>query len=368
MTQDRRNAAPFARAFETLLPFVAGPHARDPRDVQRLALSENPYGPSVRAIEAASREIWRMQFYPNSDNEPLRTNLARFYDVDRDAVVVGNGLDNVILALSLATRVAGRHTVVTADTFLDYRNDAELIGQEAVTVPLRSVAIDIPAVLDAMDGAGAVFVCNPHNPTASALDAAAVDALVLRARETGALLVLDEAYAEFAHGAFPTGLRHIAGGSVVVLRTFSKAYGLAGVRVGYAIGDPRVIAAMLTEHHAEPYVVNRVGLAAAVEALDDQDHLRRVVDANARTRMALITELHAREIATRPSQANFVLARLGAPVIARLAHDHGIHVLHASALGYPDWARMTVPHSDWLGRLMTALDDARDQTGDSSND
>ncbi len=360
-----RDYRTLVRQFPTLTPFQAQPHAHDPLGVKRLALSESPYGPSSRAERAAAAELTRLNLYPHSDGEPLRSAIADHYGISLNNVVLGNGTDELILLIAQATVSLAGLGVTTTNTFAGYAASMEIAGQPARIVPLRDSAIDVDAVIDAMVGPAPVMLANPHNPTGAALNRDQVTALVAAARQTGTVLVLDEAYAEFADpdpDVFQSGLEHIDGGSVVVLRTFSKAYGLAGLRVGYAVGDEAVIAAMLAERNALPYNVNRIALAAAPEALADQEHISWVVSANRRVRASLVWELQQLGIQALPSEANFVLANLGsqgAAVVARMADVSRIHVREMSGLGFPGWARISVPLQDDLRLVLSAIQRAR---------
>lgn len=356
----RAAALPVVRSFPTLTPFLAGPHAHDPRGVARLALSENPHGASPRALAAARREVERAHWYPHSDGEPLRTLLAAHYRTDAAQVIVGNGADEMILLAALATAGTGRPAVTTERTFAGYTASLETAGHPVRQIPLLADGgTDVAAVRRALDGAGCVMVCNPHNPTGTALNPAEVTSLVDAAGKAGAVLVLDEAYAEFAEAAaFGTGLDHLDDGRVVVLRTFSKAYGLAGLRAGYAVGDREVIAAMTTIRTALPYNTNRIALAAACAALGDTGHLKTVVTDCAAARLALAAELTGMGVRTLPSQTNFLLAHLGedaGTVVDRLAAEHRVHVRHTAGLGFPRWARISVPTAHDVPQLAAAL-------------
>jgi histidinol-phosphate aminotransferase len=356
------------RTFPTLAPFRAGPAARDPHDMMRLALSENAVGASPKALAAARAEIERAHWYPHSDGEPLRGLLAAHYGLPERKVIVGNGVDEIILLVALAMSGNAKPTVVTANTFAGYTASLEITGHAVTTVPLASAGgIDLDGVCEAAAGAACVVVCNPHNPTGSALNAEQVKTLVEVCHEAGALLVLDEAYAEFADATrFGSGLPHLHGEGVVVLRTFSKAYGLAGLRCGYALGDGELIAAMATIRTALPYNTNRVALAAAAAALADQDHLRTVVNDCAVARRMLSSRLATMGVRSLPSQTNFLLVHLGddAPgIVERLADRHRIHIRDMAGLGLSGWARISVPLARDVPLLTSALSSVAPATG-----
>ncbi|MEV0439788.1 histidinol-phosphate transaminase [Streptomyces spectabilis] len=359
----KRQSTLGVREFPSLTPFRASPVAHDPHDVLRLALSENPLGASPKAMAAARAAVEQAHWYPHSDGEPLRGELAAHYGLPGHKVIVGNGVDEIILLAALATSGQSRPTVITANTFAGYAASLETAGHAVTTVPLAtSAGVDLDAVCEAASRAACVVVCNPHNPTGTVLTADQVQTLVEACADAGALLILDEAYAEFADATrFGSGLPHLHRPGVVVLRTFSKAYGLAGLRCGYALGDEDLIAAMTAIRTALPYNTNRVALAAAAAALADQDHLRTVVDECTAARQALTSGLAHLGVPTLPSQTNFVLARLGdgaddaGSVIARLADRHGIHIRDMTGLGLPGWARISVPRTRDVPLLTTSL-------------
>ncbi|MFF5532498.1 pyridoxal phosphate-dependent aminotransferase [Streptomyces cinerochromogenes] len=329
----------------------------------RLALSENALGASPNALAAAHAEIEHTHWYPHSDGEPLRGLLATHYGVPEQKVIVGNGVDEIIMLVALATSGNDKPTVLTANTFAGYAAALEISGHAVTTVPLATAGgIDVDGVCEAAAAASCVIVCNPHNPTGTALNSEQVKVLVEACHDAGALLVLDEAYAEFADATrFGSGLPHLHGTGLVVLRTFSKAYGLAGLRCGYALGDENLIDAMTAIRTALPYNTNRVALAAAAAALADQDHLRTVVNDCAVARQVLSSRLATMGVHSLPSQTNFVLAHLGddAPaIVERLAGKHKIHIRDMTGLGLAGWARISVPRTRDVPLLTSALSSA----------
>ncbi|MFJ2443999.1 pyridoxal phosphate-dependent aminotransferase [Streptomyces sp. NPDC087658] len=307
--------------------------------------SENPWGASPRAVEAAHAELLRVNRYPDPQHTALIDALSAHYRVTTDRIAVGNGVDEVILMLALALRATGR-AVVNEATYQGYPKSLEAAGLRVVHIPLDHHRVNPAALMAEMDkGAALVFVCNPHNPTGSLLDGGAVRSLSEAARATGSHVVFDEAYAEFADASFTSALPWAReGGCVSVLRTFSKAYGLASLRVGALIGDPDVVSRIGTVQDAMPFHVNRLAQAAACAALEDQAFLEqtRVYTATART--ALCRGLDRLGITYLPSQTNFVTAHLPetAPeVTRRLLTDH-VHVRDATDMGMPGWIRISV--------------------------
>ncbi|WP_327699120.1 pyridoxal phosphate-dependent aminotransferase [Streptomyces sp. NBC_00459] len=324
--------------------------------------SENPWGASPKAVEAARAELLRVHRYPDPRHTALIDALAAHYGVTTDSVAVGNGVDEIIMMLALALRDTGR-AVVNEATYQGYPKSLDAVGLRVTHVPLDQYRVCPAALKEEMHKEPAlVFVCNPHNPTGSVLDADAVKSLCETAYATGSYLVFDEAYAEFADDSFTTALPWAReGGPVSVLRTFSKAYGLASLRVGALIGGPDVVSRMETVQDAMPYHVNRLAQAAACAALADQAFLEqtRVYTDTART--MLCCALDRLGITYLPSQTNFVTLHLpgsALKVTRQLLAEH-VHVRDTTDMGMPGWMRISVgTPSDILtliGRLEGAL-------------
>ncbi|MFI6577856.1 pyridoxal phosphate-dependent aminotransferase [Nocardiopsis sp. NPDC050513] len=307
--------------------------------------SENPWGASPRAVEAARAELLRVHRYPDPRYTALVDALSTHHRVTADRVAVGNGVDEIIMMLALALRGTGR-AVVTEATYQGYPKSLEAVGLRVTHVPLDRHRVDPAALVEEMrKGAALVFVCNPHNPTGSLLDADAVRSLCEAARATGSHLVFDEAYAEYADDSFTSALPWAReGGAVSVLRTFSKAYGLASLRVGALIGGPDVVSRVGTVQDAMPYHVNRLAQAAARAALEDQEFLELTRVSTATARTTLCSGLDRLGVTYLPSQTNFVTAHLpgSAPAVTRRLLADGIHVRDAADMGMPGWMRISV--------------------------
>lgn len=307
--------------------------------------SENPWGASPKAVAAAQAELVRVNRYPDPRHTALIDALAAHHRVTTGSVVVGNGLDEVVMMLALALRDT-RRAVVNEATFQGYPKSLQAVGLDVVRIPLDHHRVGPAALMREMEnGAALVFVCNPHNPTGSVLDAGAVKGLCETARATGSHLVFDEAYAEFADDSFTSALPWAReGGPVSVLRTFSKAYGLASLRVGALIGCPDLVSRMGAVQDAMPFHVNRLAQAAARAALEDQAFLEQTRVRTATARATLCCGLDRLGITYLPSQTNFVTVHLpgiAAEVTRHLLADH-IHVRHTTDMGMPDWIRISL--------------------------
>ena len=316
-----------------------------PRGV-RLDRNENPYGPGPAARAVLGVMANELHRYPDPSYRELTGGVARAHGVSEDRVAVGNGADELILLLALARRTDGRPALICRQTFQSYALSLAAAGVETRDLALRDWGVDVPAFTRGFaDGAGLAFVCNPHNPTGSLIGSGAVAALCAAARDNDAVLVLDEAYAEYAGPHFASALPWAtAGNGVCVMRTFSKAHGLAGLRIAYLVGDPAVVQAIRQVQQAIPFHVNALACAAALAALGDREHVASTVAATARAKCSLVAGFERLGIDCLPSAANFVLIHLpgrATTTAARLA-ESGFPVRDVTELGLPDRLRVTV--------------------------
>jgi histidinol-phosphate aminotransferase len=312
----------------------------------RLDRNENPYGPGPAARAALAGAALEPHRYPDPAYQDLTDGIARAHGVTADRVAVGNGADELILLLALAYRTDSRPAVISGQTFQSYALSLGAAGVGFRELPLREHAVDVQAFTAALAaGAGLAFVCNPHNPTGSLFGPGEVAALCAAARAGGALLVLDEAYAEYAGARFASALPWAAADAgVCVMRTFSKVHGLAGLRIAYLVGDPAVVRAVRRVQRAIPFHVNALACAAALAALGDREHVARTVAATESAKRSLVAGFERLGIACLPSAANFVLIHLPgrAAAVAALLADAGFPVRDVSGLGLPDRLRVTV--------------------------
>lgn len=332
------------------------------RPVLRLSANENPLGPSPLAVAAIRREAERIHLYPDGGAPALAEAVATTLGVIPDQLVFGNGGDEILTLLARALLDPGDEVVVPEPSFEPYTTSARLAGAKVVTSPLRDYRIDLDDVL-ACIGPRTKLVClsSPHNPTGTVLGRAAWEGFSARC-PSDVLVLLDEAYVDFieAPECAADGLATLRTRpeSLMLLRTFSKITGLAGLRVGYAIAGPNVIDAL--ERTREPFNVGRVAQAGAVAATRDPAHreaTRRVVWAE---RRALAAAFAGRGLSHPPTEANFFLVRLGrpaGPVVAAL-RAQGVLVRDGAAVGYPEHLRISVGTPEQNARLLDALDRA----------
>lgn len=361
---------PLARkSLAAIEPYVPGRSAEDVRKqyglstVAKLGSNENPLGISRRIRDAILGVIDGVHQYPDPTCASLRRRLAERYGLTPDHVCVANGVDNVLTCLGLAFLDAGDRCVVAAPTYTAYTALALLLEAVPVEVPLRDWRSDLPAMAAAAAdprrgtaGAKMVILCNPNNPTGTIVTHDEVDAFLRRLPPT-TLPVLDEAYAEYVEDpAFPDSaalLRRYP--NLIVLRTFSKIYGLAGLRVGYALASPDLIACF--NQVREPFPVDRLAQAAAEATLDDDAYVRAAFDNNRAGRAWLAGALSDLGLRVIPSQANFVLVDVGRPAdeVAKQLLPHGVIVRPGAMWRLPTWIRISVGNADENRRAAASL-------------
>lgn len=316
--------------------------------------NENPLGPSPKAVEAMVRELTRVNRYPDGGCTFLARAVAARLGVGEDMIVFGNGGDNCLRLIAAAFLNQGDEVVVGHPSFLVYLMSSRIMGARPVSVPLRDHVHDLSAMRRAItDRTKLVFVCNPNNPTGTIVRKAELEAF-LRDLPPHVLTVLDEAYFEFVSDpGYPNGLHYVeAGLPVIVLRTFSKLYGLAGLRIGYLVGAAPLIDSI--RRVREPYAVSRVAQAGALAALEDREFVQRVLADNEEGKAYLRRELESLGCLVVPSHTNFLFVDLRgeAGEIAGALRERGVLIRPGAAWGLPTWARVTVGTREHNRRLL----------------
>lgn len=313
----------------------------DPASIIKLASNENPNGPSPLAVEAAIRALKHGELYPDGGCFALRQKLAQRHGLDAGQFVVGNGSNEILELLGHVFLRPGDEVVMGNPAFVVYKLVTLLFGGRAVEVPMRDWAHDLKAMAAAITPrTKLVFVASPNNPTGATN--AEADLLAFgRALPEHVVFVFDEAYAEYLDN--PPDLRPLIreGRKVICLRTFSKIFGLASLRVGYGYAGPSMAA--LLNRVRQPFNVNAIGQAAAIAALDDHTFASRNARDNRAGLAQLEKGLRALGLETAPSEANFLLVKVGdgGRVFAEL-QKRGLIVRPVKPYGLPEWIRVTV--------------------------
>ncbi|WP_441251389.1 pyridoxal phosphate-dependent aminotransferase [Kitasatospora sp. McL0602] len=325
----------------------------------RLHLSESPYGPSPLALSAARESLALTEIYPDPARSAPTAALAAQLAVAEQQVAVANGSDELVLLSALALGDTTRPGLTTAGTFPGYRICLETVRRGCREIALDGTSTAVAEFAAAMPAAGIAYLCNPHNPTGGVLTRAELDLLVETAARTGTPLVVDEAYLEFAPAGTPQLRDYLDGAAPLLsLRTLSKAYGLAALRIGYAVGRADLVARLREAQGTMPFSVNRAAQAAAVAALADRPHLERTQRRNIEQRAWFLSRLAERGRAALPSATNFVAVAVPDSAAAELllARDHDILVRDAGRFGLPGHIRVSLGSAEQLTRLLDALD------------
>lgn len=336
------------------IEYVARELGLDPAGIIKLASNENPFGPSPKAVEAAKRALEHGELYPDGGSFELRQKLGAAFGLGADQFVIGNGSNEIIELLGHAFVSAGDEVVMGAPAFVVYKLVTLLFGAKAIEVPLRDWRHDLKAIAAAITPrTKLVYVCTPNNPTGTANTEAELLAFA-RALPDHVIGVFDEAYAEFLEQA--PDLRPLIkeGRKIVCLRTFSKIYGLAALRIGYGYGSSELCA--LLNRVRQPFNVNAIAQAAALAALDDREFAARTQREN-RAGLAQL-ERGCRELGLEivPSVANFMLVRVGdGSRVFEALQRHGVIVRPVKSYGLPEWVRVTVGTREQNERLLAEL-------------
>ena len=312
--------------------------------------NENPFGPSPRAVEAMLAALTSANSYPEDDCTELRRRLATFHDIPAEQVLVTAGSTALLGLLCQTLLGPGLNAVTSARSFIVYSMAVNATGGQLIETPMNDDTVDLEAILHAInEHTRLVFLANPNNPTGTMLDAATVDKFI--AEVPGhVVVVLDEAYYEFAsyfaarrHIEYSHSLQYLRlGATVVVLRTFSKAHGLAGLRIGYGLGPAELLAYCARLRNT--FSVSSMAQVAALAAIDDQSHIKRVVLNNAGQAQLVGVALSEMDYRVVPTSANFLYCDVGedSGEIAELLRSERVSVRPLGGWGAPTCLRVSI--------------------------
>jgi len=327
----------------------------DPATIIKLASNENPLGPSPRAIQAIRDAAARSHFYPDGNGFMLRRALAKKLGLDVEQIVLGNGSNELIEFVGHAYLAPGAEMVISQYAFAVYEIVGKMFQATIREVPARDHGHDLAAMRQAITPkTRLIFIANPNNPTGTIISRTELERFILDVPDH-CLVVLDEAYQEFLKDPLNTPALIAKKPNLVVMRTFSKAQGLAGLRIGYGVAH-RDVAAQLQKVR-QPFQANLVAQAAALAALEDEEHIRKTVEVVTAGRSFLEKEFAARKLAFVPSQGNFVLVKVGdgRKVFEGLMRE-GVIIRHMHGYKLPEWIRVTVGTQEQNQRFLKSLD------------
>ena len=324
----------------------------------KLASNENPLGPSPKAMAAARHALGEANWYPDGGSKRLREVLAARFGVRAEEVFVGLGSSEII---DLASRVLlrpGLTGITSEGSFTLFAIAIRASGGNLVQTPMRNYTFDLDAMAAAVTPeTRVIYIANPNNPTGTAFGAAEFR-LFMKKVPGDVLVVLDEAYTEYADRRdLPKAMEIFKEyNNLLTLKTFSKVYGLAGLRIGYGIGHPTLVAEM--NKLRTPFNVTSVGQAAALAALDDLEHVRRSVEMNHTERTRLFTDLRMSGLRPVASETNFLFVPLtgmdAKAICDELLHE-GVIVRPLAWMGFPDAIRISVGNPGENSKLLAAV-------------
>lgn len=329
----------------------------DAATIVKLASNENPRGPAQSVLEAIQAELHDLSRYPDGNGFTLKTALAARYQVSVEQITLGNGSSDILELVARAYLGEGLNAVFSEQAFAVYPIVTQAVGAEGRSVPSKHFAHDLDGMLDAIDDkTRVVFIANPNNPTGTWFDSQALERFLLKV-PASVLVVLDEAYIEYAQDDhFPDGLSYLTRfPNMLVCRTFSKVYGLAGLRVGYGISASCI--ADVLNRVRQPFNVNSLALTAACAALNDEAYLAESRRLNQAGMRQLEEGLQALGLSWIPSKGNFLAVDFGidAGEINRGLLQEGVIVRPLAGYGMPSFLRVSIGLADENSRFLFAL-------------
>ncbi|MBM7647367.1 histidinol-phosphate aminotransferase [Bacillus ectoiniformans] len=312
--------------------------------VIKLASNENPLGYSKMAKEAMMKELENIAFYPEGTAPVLAEALAKKLNVQPEQLIIGNGSDEILHLITRSYIRTGDEAVMANVTFPRYDTNVRIEGGTPAIVPLIDGVHDLDGMLAAInDRTRMVFVCNPNNPTGTIVGKQALEAFISKVPEH-VLIVVDEAYFEYVTEEDYLNTVPLVASypNLIVLRTFSKIYGLAALRIGYGVMNPSIVQELMKVK--EPFNTNRMAQAAAIASLQDEEFLQTCIQSNEEGRKYISSEAEKMGLSYFPSQGNFVMIQLGrsGDEVFEALLKKGITVRSGGVLGYPETIRVSI--------------------------
>lgn len=338
------------KEVKKIKPYIPGKPIKDVQEelglekIIKLASNENPLGVSKRVKEAILQEIVNINRYPDGANRSLKTVLCSKLGISPEMLVLGNGSDGLLKVLAEAFLGPEDQVIISHPTFVEYLFVSHLMGSQLIRVYMDNYHQNLPAIADAVTGkTKMIFLTNPHNPAGTIFRKNEFEEFIQNIPED-IIVVVDEAYFEYVQNKdYPDSLKYVKEGyNIIVLRTFSKAYGLAGLRIGYAIAMPEIIEVLARVR--DPFNVNHLAEIAAIAALEDEEFLQRSIKINEEGKRYLYQELEKRGIDYIPTEANFILINVNrdsGELYKRLMAE-GVIIRPGEPLGYPGHIRVTI--------------------------
>lgn len=327
-------------------------------EVIKIASNENPYGPYPHSIQQMKNEVEKLNLYPDSNFKSLRETLGHLHGISPECISISHGAENMLQTLGKCFIEEKDEVIVPGATYTLYREISKVMGAKVISVPLEKECVSLAAIEKQVgDRTKLIWLANPNNPTGTLVDAEKIHSF-LEGLPGHTWLILDEAYAEFSDpNLLPDRVSLICKGfPIISVRTFSKAYGLAGARLGYAIASPQVTTVINTV--SEPFNANRVAIAGALAAInEDRDYFTKVIDQIKQDRTRCEQQLCHMGLRVIPSHANFIMFETPAPAqeIFEALLPFGIIVRPCNAWGLDHMVRVTIGTTRQMDRFIQAL-------------
>ncbi|MFC1495989.1 histidinol-phosphate transaminase [Candidatus Margulisiibacteriota bacterium] len=353
-------------ALDNLSEYTPGKNPENEK-VIKLASNENALGPSPKAVAEIKKQLKNLSIYPDKNSGLLTRALAEKYSISENNIIIGNGSDEIMQLLAAAYLSAGDEVLIAKNTFSVYEFVARLFDGDLIFVDLKNYAYDLPAFAEkSSEKTKLIFLCNPNNPTGTIFSAAELDSFLANIPDQY-IVVVDEAYADYTESdIFPDALKYVREGeNVIVLRTFSKIFGLAGLRCGYGIAKEEIIKYLRMVKL--PFNVNRLAVNAAVAALEDKEHIEKSLENNKKGKEYLYEELKKLKdkVYFLETESNFICIKVNQPadqVFLKLMSE-GVIVRPLTSFGMPEHLRVTIgtpaQNKKFIKAFRSALEAAR---------
>lgn len=335
------------------------------KEVIKLASNENPLGASKKATEAIESHLSQIHRYPDTSAAKLREAISHRYDVNSEQIIIGNGADELITLISETFLEEGDEIIIPSPSFSEYEFGADLMGAKVVSVPLIALNFeyDMLSILNAItDNTKIIYLCSPNNPTGTYIKKDTLDDFLNKLPEN-LIVVFDGAYSHYAtEEDYTNGIEYVKRGNpVIVIQTFSKIYGLAGIRVGFGISSPEIINSIYKVK--EPFNVNSLAQVAAEAALYDEEHVKESQKVNQQGRDYLYNSFKKLGIPYIESMSNFILVNIGADAVHVYEQllQKGIIVRYGGAWGLPNYLRISIGNEFENKVFITALKNLRSE-------
>ncbi|MEG0472695.1 MAG: histidinol-phosphate transaminase [Solibacillus sp.] len=334
-------------------------------EVVKLASNENPFGSSPKVKEFLQSDASNHAIYPDGYAQNLRTSLANFYGVEDAELIIGNGSDDLIAIITRALLYPGVNTVMADPSFSQYWHNAEIEGAKVRKIPLNDGVHNLDAMLEAIDeNTSVVWVCNPNNPTGTIVSDEALRAF-LAAVPKDVFVVLDEAYIEYVNDPKYKDTLHYFReySNLILLRTFSKAYGLASFRVGYGIAQAEVIAKL--DPVRAPFNNTILSQKVAQIALSDQEYIASCRESNEKGKQQFVAFCEAQGLKYFPSQTNFIMfeVKMSSQIVFEELMKRGFIIRSGAALGLEGFIRVTIGTEQQNEKFLQLLSEVLKEQG-----